>query len=154
MAEPTTNIRCTQCGALLKTAGKRTLVRCELCGTEQSLRADDRDDDEEYDEDAPDSEPWVEDPGDADEPAEPEEARGPLENAECLALLQRYLEEAGEDYDGAELVIELDEENTDDERVYLYVKDADGEVLDYFLVDREDGGLETYDYETEQWDEV
>jgi predicted nucleic acid-binding Zn-ribbon protein len=153
MAEPTMNSRCTHCGALLKSAGKRTLVTCEFCGTEQSLRPE-VPDDEEPDEDAPDSEPWEEDAGDDEQSAPDDDDDGPLANEECIELLRQHIEDASDEYEGEPLLIELDEENTDDERVYLYVKGEDGEVLDYFLVDRSDGMLEVYDYETEVWNEA
>jgi len=154
MPEPTTNIGCSHCGALLKGAGKRTIVTCEFCGTEQSLRPNDREDEEEHDEDAPDSVPWDEDKGGDEAESEPDDEGKPLENADCIERLHRHVEEVGDLYDAEEIVIEVDEENTDDDRAYLYLKDAEGEVLDYFFVDRDDGTLELYDYDAEQWDEV
>lgn len=77
-----------------------------------------------------------------------------LEDDQALAVLRKHLKDAAVDYEAETLTVELDEDNTDDERVYVYVKDEEDEVLDYFFVDRELRSLHVYDYDEDEWNDA
>ena len=126
-----TTLRCSNCGSPLRGVEPGEAAECEFCGTGQ-LVGEDPADELSVEEDADEEDLW-------------------LDDDQCLAMVTEHLEEFSDDYDADEFVIEIDDDNTDDDRVYLYVKDADDDVLDYFFVDREEGTLQVYDYEDEEW---
>ncbi|MBI4701900.1 MAG: hypothetical protein HY744_12240 [Deltaproteobacteria bacterium] len=141
---------CAHCGAPLPGAKPGRTVRCPHCdakqrvetpaaatdeGAEEERNEDPYVDDVAHDDDEPDSEDW-------------------LDEGQCLDVLRRHLGDEPERYEADEYRLEVDDEGTDEERVCIYVKDGDDEILDYFAVAREDGTLQIYDAEAEEWEDL
>lgn len=77
-----------------------------------------------------------------------------LDQGECRDILLQHLTMTSSDCKADTVTLDPDPENSDNEYVYFYVKDKNGDILDYYCVDREDGAVLCYDYDKEEWEPV